>query len=540
MTLFEATMDRREFLRLTGLGAGALVLASCMGSAGNTGGGGLDEWVWAAAEDPTPVSNPLQPGGAVGSLRVYNMVFDSLVLAQGQNLDFTGFAAESWEQISDTQIRMHIRKGMTFHNGDPLTADDVKYSLETGVKDTKLTLSYYIGSLKEVQVVDQYTADLILKAPYAPFLYNMSLGSASILPKKAREAGIDAFNKTPIGSGPFKVVGEWASGKPIHLEVNSKWWGGDQSPKKITVQLVQSASTRTAQLLAGQAQIIEAVNIADIPVINSSGKAVIKALKASEGHGRNIQYTFNTARPFFADLRVRQALNYAVDRQQIVSKVLENHGVAMAGIMPKGWGGYVADIQPWAYDPNKAKSLLQAAGFGSGFSFTWEITDGVFLRDREIAEAVAAQLKEVGVTANLRITERAVQFDHYYSGNWDLNTLQWPSMKDPDGNMQWCLVQSAPLAKYAPYEPLRQLAAQAAAISDVNQRTTIYQQLNRQMWDMCPWLYVHVQDEIYGVDKRIDWQPVPTSGQGTEVWYLDGNKLQSSLQAKGAKFAPAV
>lgn len=528
-----AEINRRDFLWLLGGTAAAISLIGC-GAPGSNGGNGPNEWVIAAAEDPTVYSNPLMPGGGVGAVRVQSHVFDSLLFAQGPNLDLTHFLAKGYDVVSPTLIRLHLRDGVKFHNGDTVTADDVKYNLDVGLNDSKLTQSYYIGAIKQVNVVDPLTVELVLKQPFSPLFYNMSFGITGIVSKKAREAGIDQFNKKPIGAGPYQVVGEWASGKPITLQAFDGYWAGKVSPNKMTIKLIQDASTRTAELLSGRAHIIENVSIADIPQIEKSGKARVQSAKASDGKGRNIQYTMNPARPFFADVRVRQALNYAVDRKSIVKNVLEGHGDVMAGIMPKGWLGYDPSIEPWPFDPSKAKSLLQAAGFGSGFSFTWEITDGVFLRDREIAEAIAPMLKDVGVTANLRITERAVQFNHFYSGNWDLNTLQWPVMKDPDGNLAWNLETSAPMAAYKPYDPLRAMQFQAQATYDLAERTKIYQQLNRQMWDMCPWLYVHVQDEIWASSNQIDWQPVPFEGQATEFWYLSPHPFQDELKAKNA------
>src|SRR5262245_29769273 len=217
MSLFEETLDRREFLRLTGLTAGALALASCSFGT-STSSNQLDEWVWAVAEDPSTNSNLLQPGGAVGSIRVFQQVFDSVIYAQGRDLNMYGFIAESWEYVSPTQIRLHLRKGLTFHNGDPVTADDVKYTLDKALADPKLFLSYYIGALKRVDVIDANTCDLILSQQFGPFLYTLASFAGSIVPKKVREAGVDAFNKKPVGSGPFKLVSDWNSGQPIQLE----------------------------------------------------------------------------------------------------------------------------------------------------------------------------------------------------------------------------------------------------------------------------------------------------------------------------------
>lgn len=526
MTRSAEAINRREFLQLAGMSGAAIVLASC--TSGPGGGGGtstLNEWVVAASEDPTVYSNKLMVGGGVGSIRVQAQVFDALMMPEGKTFEETPFLATSWEIIEPTRIRLHLRDGVKFHNGADFSAEDVKYTVETTAGNPKLNANYFESAVERVDIVDSLTADLVLKSPYSPILYNMGVDPGIVsVQRKGNEA---QYDKRPWGTGPYKYSADFVSGQPIHLEAFDGYWQGKATPEKLTIKLIQDASTRTAELLAGRAQIIETVSIADIPLIEASGKAEVRSTKASEGLGRLIEYAFNPSKPYFSDVRVRQALNYAVDRESIVNNIMEGHGAPIAGVTPKGWPGYLPEIEPWPYDPGKAKSLLRDAG-QEGLQFTWEITDGVFLRDREIAETAAAQLAEVGVTANLRITERAVQFDHYFSddGPYDMLTLQWPTAGDSDGNMIWCWNTSPPIVNYQPYDVLRQLTVQAQATYDADERRRIYEQLNRTAWPLCPWLYIQVQDQVWGKDKRISWEPFPNIGQATESWYYDRAALK--------------
>lgn len=521
------TYSRRDFMRLVGGASAALAFAACGGDEQTAGGQELTEWVVGAAEDPTIQSNPIMVPGSVGSGRAFIHAFDGLLMADGPELEIRGVLAERWELVNPTLIRFHLRDGVTFHDGSPLTAEDVKYTYEEGLKKPELFFNFYFGPLKGITAVDPLTLEIELKEPHSPLIYNLAL-FGGVVSKKVRESmGVDAFNRRPVGAGPYKVAADWQPGQPVQLERYDDYWGGQARPQKLTVKLIQEASTRTAELISGRAHIVENITIADIPFIERSGKAEVRELKASDGLGRIIEYCMNPGKPYFADLRVRQALNYAVDRESIVNDVMEGHADILTGIMPKGWLGYLPDLEPWPYDPDKARTLLREAGW-EDLEFTWEITDGVFLRDREVAEAIAAQLAEVGIRANLRITERAVQFEHYYAGTWDVNTLQWPTEKDPDSNMLWIWVQPGGNNTYQPYDICRELTAKAASTYDLEERRKVYEELNRVAWELCPWIYCQVQNEIWAKDKRISWEPYASWGQATETWYYDRAALDLS------------
>jgi ABC-type transport system substrate-binding protein len=212
-------------------------------------------------------------------------------------------------------------------------------------------------------------------------------------------------------------------------------------------------------------------------------------------------------------------MNLAVDREVIARNVLQGFGRPHVGLFAEGWMGHRTDLQPYAHDPQRARQLLAEAGLPNGFELEWQVTDGVFLKDREIAEAVAAQLQQAGITARLRVTERAAIFDNFYAGRYDLISTQWPTTADPERYLQWLFIRAAGAAESKETEPIREMMDEARRILDAEKRSQKYQELNKLAYERAMLLFVHVQDELYGIDKRTGWMPSPVRALAAQHWY---------------------
>jgi peptide/nickel transport system substrate-binding protein len=230
-------------------------------------------------------------------------------------------------------------------------------------------------------------------------------------------------------------------------------------------------------------------------------------------------YSINLTREPFTNLKVRQALNYAVDRDAVVRGLLQGYGQPHVGLFAPGWMGYAQNVEPYRFDVARAKQLLAEAGLPNGFEFEWQITDGVFLKDREIAEAVAAQLKQAGITARLRVLERATIYDNVYAGNFDVVSGQWPGTSDPDRYLQWLFIRTGGVKDAPEMAQVYQIMEEGRIILDPERRAQKYQALNKLAYEQALLLYVHVQDELYGVDKRAGWTPYPLRALATQHWY---------------------
>src|SRR5262249_53934054 len=195
---------------------------------------------------------------------------------------------------------------------------------------------------------------------------------------------------------------EFVRGQHLTVEASPTYWGGRMAPTKLTLRPIADPATRAAELKAGGVQIIVAPSVAQLKELQT-GDLELLPLKGA----RLITHSFNTTTKPFDDVRVRQAANYAIDRETIVKSLLGGYGELLHGPFSSSWLGYDPSLRPYAYDPARAKQLLAEAGYPNGFDTVFNFSSGVFLADREIAEVVASQLAQVGIRVRLIPTERA-------------------------------------------------------------------------------------------------------------------------------------
>jgi peptide/nickel transport system substrate-binding protein len=351
-----------------------------------------------------------------GGIKQYQMlIYDYLVgCTDDGQLSTENGIAQGWEEAPDRlSWTFRLRRGVTFHDGSEVTAEDVKFSLDSlfDPKAVAALLGPTKGAFKEVEVRDPHTVVIHLQQPAAFLPWNFSCATGSegmILPKRYfQRVGADGFARSPIGSGPYKVVKN-ALGSSIHLEaVERHWREGVPKFKRVTFLLVPEESTRLAQLRTGEADII-AVSRERVPDVKAAGFNVFSKLN-DQVVAVYMQQQWDPVP--VADKRVRQALNYAIDKEAIMRFVFAGQGVP-AAMYPIGSygvaGGADATLEPYPYDPQKAKALLAEAGYPQGFETKiYSYVTGDLPEIPRLAEAVADYLGRVGVKAKITPMDRA-------------------------------------------------------------------------------------------------------------------------------------
>jgi peptide/nickel transport system substrate-binding protein len=219
----------------------------------------------------------------------------------------------------------------------------------------------------------------------------------------------------------------------------------------------------------------------------------------------------------FDDVRVRQAVNYAVNREAILKSILEGYGELLHGPFASAWLGYDPNLQPYPYDPARARQLLAEAGYANGVDVAFDISNGVFLRDRDIAEAVAGQLAEVGIRVQLVPTERAKLISDWLSGvAQGMTSAQWGTAADPEPLLSWTFYKRP---GHKPDDHLNSLIEQSRRTVDAEQRKRILQEIGRYVQDQAYWLFIHAQDEFYARRTDVPWVPFPSGQSFANVIY---------------------
>lgn len=326
-------------------------------------------------------------------------IFDTL-LKFDENLEPSPCLAESWEQVDDLTWKFNLRKDVKFHNGDPLTSKDVKFSFERIHGGTAGNDSVDEFDPNGYETPDDYTFILKTLKPYAFTEAQLCSPSTSIVPEKVvKEMGDDAFGRSPVGSGPFKFV-SWTAGDNITVERNDGYWGEKAVLRTVKFRVITESASRTIDLESGGVDITLGLPTTDADRIeqNPDTQLIIST-------GATDRYiAFNCQKDIFKDKRVRQALNYATDKESIrVVCYGENTSEKMDSVVPSTLPGHTADLVQYDYDVEKAKALLEEAGFGDGmeieFMYLANSTNNM------LAELLQQMWSQVGVTLVLKPTE---------------------------------------------------------------------------------------------------------------------------------------
>lgn len=315
--------------------------------------------------------------------------------------------ATSYEWVDDLTIRLKLRDGVTFSNGEPFDATAAKVSLEKlfGAFNYSQWLE---GLLSEVRVVDEDTVDVVLtkSAGFVPSV--LAMGSFQIAPADFAARGEDAFNQSPVCTGPW-MVGEHVRDDHITLRANPNYWGGDVLYDEIVYRIIPDDNARVAALEAGEVDMAVNVPLSAADRIERNGALELLAVPSL----RQFATFFDTDNPKavpLLDVRVRLALNYAVDRVALCSQLFAGRCTPMAGqFLTNQHSGFDPDLEPYPFDPQRARALLAEAGYPNGFALELTYTAGRYPQDRQAGEAIAAYLRAVGID----VTERTVDFPEW-------------------------------------------------------------------------------------------------------------------------------
>lgn len=328
------------------------------------------------------------------------LMFDSLY-HRDNNLEVIPWLASSFENPDNLTWRFHLNQNVKFSNGNDFKANDVKFTMERLLAEDSLWSER--NFIDKVEVVDDYTVDIITKEPYPAFMTRAVLWHMTD-EEYFNEVGDDGFLNSPVGTGPYKFV-EWVKDERLVFEANIDYWNGAPKIETVIIRPIPEIATRIAALEAGDVNIIT-----DVPpdYVNQPGEGVEIATVSGT---RAFFIGLNVNVPPFDDVRVRQAMNYAVDIPIIIDAVLGGLARPIDNpLLPEAFG-YV-ETPVYSYDPEKAKSLLAEAGLPDGFEMELETAPTL----KEIAEALSGQLSEVGIVVKITILDPAALVAKYEPG----------------------------------------------------------------------------------------------------------------------------
>jgi peptide/nickel transport system substrate-binding protein len=438
----------------------------------------------------------------INSMRVLSSVYDTLIrFKEGSFAQEPGLAT-AWTISPDgLTYTFTLRKGVKFHDGTPFDAEAVKFTYDR-LLDPKHPFaetgpfpfaSFYYGVIKEVTVVDPGTVRFTLKQPFSPLLNNLTLNTGRIVSPAAVKKWGKEFASHPVGTGPFKFT-SWDKNVRIVLDANPGYWAGAPKLERLVFRPLVEEQTRVTELMSGGVDFIVDVPPDNVDQVKKDGKLAFYSQP-----GPHIWWvTLNVQKKPFSDVKVRRAVNHAINRDAISNDLLKHTATSAIGPIPPSitWA-YTDQVTKYPYNPELAKKLLAEAGYPNGFSAVfWIPESGSGMQSpKTMAQAIQADLAAVGVTASIQTFEWGAYLNKYGKGfgqEADMGAMSF--MLDPGdpAPMLSLVIDSKGGFRGAPYAnpEVDRLLEEATKTTDLKKRGELYKQVQKLVVDDAPWIFV--------------------------------------------------
>jgi ABC-type transport system substrate-binding protein len=432
----------------------------------------------------------------IPTARVVNQIFETLVYPDADG-EMQGVLATDWSVSEDNlSWTFNLRDGVTFHDGTPFNAEAVKFTFDRiKAEETAAPRASAAEAIASVEVVDEMTVKITTAEPYAPLLAQLSAYNLAIMSPSA-EGKLNAdYSKEPAGTGPF-TLGAWTPGERLTLERNEDYWGDKAASASVELTVVPEDSARVLMLMSGETDVISNVPTVMVPKL----KGVPGVELVEETGYRTIYVGMNLKTPPFDDLKVRQAVAHAIDTQSLIAGVMTGIGTPGGGLESTVIPGS-AEIDPYAYDPEKAKALLAEAGHPDGFEVDFYVPNGRYTNDRQLGEAIQAQLGEVGIKVNLQSPEFGAYTALLREG--DKVPLFLLGKGSPTGDLDLTLgitTASGGTGNYSNYvsEDVDRMIGEQRMAVDPAARKEILGNILQQVYDDVPLIVLYYENQIFG------------------------------------------
>ncbi len=436
----------------------------------------------------------------------FNM-FEGLVFFDSE-LNIMPGLAKSWEAEDDTTWVFYLREGVEFHNGEEMTAEDVKFSFERAKNHPKSQQKSSVADVESVSVRDKYTVEI--KTTYPAPVLTRKIQSIVIYSKDYVEANSDQYlQNNPVGTGPY-MLESWNKDEEMVLTFFEDYWREKPEVDRAVLRPISNPATRVAALLSGEVDVLIDLPVQDMEKVeNAEGVNVI-----SIPDTRLIFLGMNYQEGPFADKRVRQAVYHAINEDAIVEHVMNGHAYPASQLSPDFVFGHDPDLDRLEYDPEKAKKLLAEAGYPDGFTVQFDSSNDRYVNDGQIAQAVAIQLARVGINVELNVQTKSAHFDKILARNTDFYLLGLSSSGDGGSALE--LLVHTPDDKYGRFnlgnysnKEIDNVIEEAARTIDEDKRLNLLQKAARMTMEDVGLIPLHFQEQLYAVKNIVNWTPRP-------------------------------
>jgi len=459
----------------------------------------------------------MDPGRSTQVLTVNYFInlYDTLTRWDG-NLKLVPGLATSWKSVNDTTWEFTLRPGVKFHDGAPLTAEDVKATLDRNITVGKTVVNPGFTTIEAIQVAGPLTVRVITKKPDPLLLLRMAQMGAQILPARlTTDDGVKELARRPVGTGAYRLV-EWVKDERLVMEANRDWWGWEGKAPAITRVVwkpIPDDFPRLVALEKGEVDIITNVPPDRMKAVEDGKNTKILGAPST----RIVTFGINSTQPPLSDKRVRQALHYALDVNSIIKNLYAGQGKPFSGGLADTDFGHNPTLKPYPYDPAKAKQLLAEAGRPSGIDVTLYAGSGTMVNDKHLVEAIADMWSKVGIRGKVEMMEMGARQrmlnDRAVPPNGMLLGNPQSTLLDADGSLWRIWHPNGFSGKYwtgsQPGQRFHDLMEQARYTLDPKKRRELYTEATQIFHDEKPALELFQETIVYGASKRVSFKVRP-------------------------------
>ena len=470
---------------------------------GFTGGTSGASSIVIGVDTPPRTMNP-HGSDADANLQVMANIFEGLLQRKAPDGRLVPALAEHYEHPDLLTWTCFLRKGVKFHNGNPFTAQDVKFSFE---RLSNPDVSEFVNtgkSIASIEVIDDYTVVIKTKTPIPWFANN--LHQLYIMDKESTEGRDPGEVETkPIGTGPYKFV-EWVKGSYVRFEANEDYWEGAPPIKNVELRPIVESSTRFAALASGQVDMVSGVPVELYEKVVKDKN--LKVLKIPARRSIFLPFGNKPGTPM-ADIRVRKAMYMAINEDEIIEKIMRGHASPAAQIVDPPTIGYNPALERLPYNLEMAKKLMKEAGYEKGFEVTLTGPNDRYMMDEQIAEAVAKYLAKIGIKVKLDVKPKSIFFPEVNQGKLEFYLIGWFDGTFDMGRSYFKLIHTRDMEKgfgefngaHFSDREIDALLESTAGMVDQEKRKKVLQDLNKMTMDKIAVIPLHYQVDLYAVQK---------------------------------------
>ncbi len=497
-------MGKKRILTLAVAVVFVLTTLTACGNSSSAGGRAKNTIIYAQGAEPRGLDPALVDDGE--SAKIMVNIYEGLLKYNKDSTEVEPSLAESWKESEDgLSYTFQLRKGVKFQDGTDFNAEAVKFNIDRQlppkVTEDMSYAGFVFSSVKDVEVVDEYTVKINLTTPSTPFLNNLAMClGAPIVSPKALQDNNNNVNEHPVGTGPYTFV-SWTKGQNVVLKRNDDYWGDKAKTQNAIFKFITDNSARVVALNNGEADIIDGIDATVVKQIEDSGNKIYKA------PGMNINYmAYNTTRAPFKDAKVRSAISQAINVPELVNSLYQGYAEPATSVLPSFIPGFDSSIVQASFNQEAAKSALAQAGVTQLHIITYSNPRPYNTANGQaLAEAIQGYLKNVGVTATIDSFDWTTYKDKIKAGDYDICFYGWIGDNGDPDNFMNLMADKDPTMNVSRYDnqAYKDLIAKGLITPNGDERNKIYTDLEKMAASEAVWLPISHATTLVGYRSNV-------------------------------------